>query len=159
MIENTGCGVRLRDADGAPILWGHGPGGSGRPRATEEPLRARIDLEHARRDKPWKVFKPGRWYEAAWQDDSRSQVVLRDGKASAAWPCHEVEIRQAADDAWEIRAPSRMDVALEGQMVQIPGRIAECPEGHSRTIPTRFDADVVVLTCRPCGRAYRLVAG
>ena len=53
---------------------------------------------------------------------------------------------------------ARTEVALEGQAFQIPGRIAECPEGHSRTIPTRFDAAVVLLTCRQCGRPYRLLA-
>jgi hypothetical protein len=51
-----------------------------------------------------------------------------------------------------------MDIALEGQSFQIPGRLAECPQGHARTIPTRFDAAVVTLTCRQCGRAYQLVA-
>lgn len=76
----------------------------------------------------------------------------------AAWPVEEVEIRGAADDEWAIRAPARMDVALEGQMMQIPGRVAECPEGHARSIPSRFDADVVTLKCVACGRAYRLVS-
>lgn len=126
--------------------------------AREDVLRARISIEHARRGKPWKAFKPERWYPAEWEDESRSAVVLRDGRAAASWPADQVEIRTAADDEWEIRAPARMDVALEGQMVQIPGRVAECPEGHARSIPTRFDAEVVMLKCPGCGRAYRLAS-
>ncbi len=144
----------MRDLGAGPILWAALRGRT----PEEETLRARIDIEHARRDKPWKAFKPGRWYAASWTDDSEAHVQLRDGRASAVWPRDEVEIRQADDDAWEIRSASRMDVALEGQMMQVPGRIAECPEGHARTIPTRFDAAVVMLTCRTCGRAYRLAS-
>jgi hypothetical protein len=124
----------------------------------EASLRARIKIEHARRNKPWKAFQPGRWYPAEWENEQREGVVLRDGKNSAVWPPDHVEIRAAADDEWEIRSASRMEIALEGQSFQIPGRIAECPQGHARTIPTRFDAAVVTLTCRQCGRAYRLIA-
>lgn len=141
------------------------PESSGRPvrgpaknNAWEAALRARIPIEFARRGRPWKAFKPARWYPADWQDGSRDAVVLRDGRATAAWPAAEVEIRTVADDEWEILSAARMDIALEGQTFQIPGRIAECPEGHTRSIPTRFDAAVVQLKCAGCGRVYRLAS-
>lgn len=138
-----------------------GPEAAGRtnPEGREDALRARIPEENARRGRPWKAFRPGRWYAAEWHDGTRAEIVLRDGRTVAAWPAGEVEVRTVADDEWEIRSAARMDVALEGQMVQIPGRVAECPEGHTRSIPTRFDAEVVMLKCAPCGRAYRLVSG
>lgn len=104
------------------------------------------------------MFRPEQWYEAEWEDERHEAVVLRNGRHAAAWPVAEVEVRSVADDQWEIRAERRMDVALEGQMVQIPGRIAECPNGHARQIPTRFDADEVQLKCTPCGRTWRLVS-
>lgn len=122
-------------------------------------MRARVPIDAVRRGRPWKAFKPGRWYPAEWHDDSRAEIVLRDGRTAATWPAGELEVREAADDEWEIRSAARMDVSLEGQMVQIPGRVAECPEGHARSIPTRFDAAVVMLKCVACGRAYRLVSG
>ena len=102
------------------------------------------------------MFKPGRWYPAEWENGRRDTIVLRDGRTQAAWPAAEVEVRAAADDEWEILSAARMDIALEGQSFQIPGRIAECPEGHSRSIPSRFDRAVVMLKCASCGRAYRL---
>lgn len=84
--------------------------------------------------------------------------MLRDGRTTATWPRDEVEVRSVGDDEWEIRSNSRLDVPMEGQTLQVPGRIAECPEGHARTIPTRFDAEEVALTCAACRRPYRLVA-
>jgi hypothetical protein len=117
-----------------------------------------VRIEHASRKKPWRSFEPGKWYHAQWEDERREGILLHNGKNSAVWPADHLELRNAEDDAWEIRSMARTEVALEGQAFQIPGRIAECPEGHSRTIPTRFDAAVVLLTCRQCGRPYRLLA-
>jgi hypothetical protein len=48
---------------------------------------------------------------------------------------------------------------MDGQMIEYPGRVAECPEGHVRSIPSRFDAPVVELRCADCRRGYRLVSG
>jgi hypothetical protein len=127
-------------------------------RKLEECLRARIPADHARRQKPWKAFRPETWYEAVYEDEHRRAVILRNGRAEASWPVEEVQIRSAADDEWEIRTALRMDVAMEGQTLQIPGRIAECPQGHARQIPTRFDARVVELKCSVCARSYRLSA-
>lgn len=132
-----------------PVRWR-------RAEPLEDRLRARISADHARRQKPWKAFRPETWYDAEFEDAEHTRVVLRNGRSSASWPAGEVQIRPVADDEWEIRTALRMDVAMEGQTLQIPGRIAECPEGHARQIPTRFDANAVVLKCAPCGRSYRL---
>ena len=124
----------------------------------EDTLRARVLEDFTRRRRPWKGFRADRWYPAEWENGEGSSVVLRDGRSRAVWPREEVEIRGVPDDEWEIRSNSRLDVPIEGQTLDVPGRIAECPEGHARQIPTRFDADEVVLRCASCRRAYRLVA-
>jgi hypothetical protein len=109
-----------------------------------------------RRGDPWKRFRAARWYPAEWVDGEGGEVRLTDGSASAVWPREDVEIRAAADDAWDVRALSRLSENRDGQTLDYPARIAECPEGHVRTIPTRFDAAVVALKCAECRRAYRL---
>ncbi len=101
-------------------------------------------------------FKPGRWYPAELTSDGKT-VVLMKGRATTARPIDEVEIRPAPDDAWEVRAASRLTLEREGQQTDYPGRIAECPEGHERRIPSRFDAAEVDLRCAECNRTYRLI--
>jgi hypothetical protein len=137
------------------------PGKSGRTAAwtgKEAGLRARVRIEFVRRGRPWKAFRPERWYPADVEDGT-GDIRLRDGSTTAVWPRAEVEIRGAADDEWEIRSASRMALDREGQTLEYPGRVAECPEGHARTIPSRFDRPEVSLTCPACRRQYRLVAG
>ena len=83
---------------------------------------------------------------------------LLDGRRSAVFRREDVEIRQVADDEWELHSVSRVLQEREGQSIDYPGRLAECPRGHRRPIPSRFDADVVALRCRECGNVYRLVS-
>lgn len=82
-----------------------------------------------------------------------------DGRRSETFPRDEVEIRSVPDDAWEIRAAGRVALEREGQSIDYPSRMAECPAGHRRPIPTRFDRSVVELRCRECDRVYKLTAG
>lgn len=117
----------------------------------EESLRARITKGGLL---PLR-FRAGRWYAAEYTDDGAG-VVLMKGRARTRRTLGEVEIRRAPDDAWEVRAASRVAQDRDGQRLDYPGRIAECPEGHTRSIPSRFDAAEVVLKCGPCGRSYRL---
>lgn len=119
-------------------------------------MRARVIVDHARRDRPWKSFQPGRWYPAV--ETGIGTVMLTTGGTSAEWPRTAVEIRGVGDSEWEIRARGRGSAEMEGQRVEYPTRIAECPEGHAREIPTRFSAGTVMLACRDCGRSYRLPA-
>src|SRR5690606_12219303 len=58
-------------------------------------------------------FKPGRWYPAELTSDGKT-VVLMKGRATTARPIDEVEIRPAPDDAWEVRAASRLTFDREG---------------------------------------------
>lgn len=85
-------------------------------------------------------------------------IRLFDGARSADWRLRDVEIRAAPDDAWLVRAVSRMTGIVEGQAIEYPGRLAECPEGHERRIPSRFDATAVELRCAECRRSYRFEA-
>jgi hypothetical protein len=128
-------------------------------------VRARILTGREKRGSPWKRFKEGRWYAAEWVEgngadapDHGRAVRLTDGAVSAIWPAHDVEVRPAADDQWEVRSGTRTTRSRDGQTLEYPMRLAECPEGHVRAIPTRFDAAVVELKCAECRRAYRLVS-
>jgi hypothetical protein len=104
----------------------------------------------------FRKFKPGRWYPAE-RDGER--VRLLDGRRSETFALDDVEVRSVADDEWEIRSASRVALEREGQSLDYPSRMAECPEGHRRPIPSRFDRPVVDLRCRACDRVYRLTAG
>lgn len=84
---------------------------------------------------------------------------LLDGRRSETFALDEVEVRGVPDDAWEIRSAARVALEREGQSLDYPSRMAECPEGHRRPIPSRFDRAVVELRCRDCDRVYRLTAG
>jgi hypothetical protein len=39
-----------------------------------------------------------------------------------------------------------------------PARLAVCPRGHVRSIPTRFDTPVSTLRCTVCNRSYDISA-
>lgn len=119
-------------------------------------MRARLVEGRGRRGNPWKRFRTGRWYAAEWVAGDAATVRLIDRDVSAEWAADDVEIRAAPDDAWEVRAVSRLSQSRDGQTIEYPARLAECPEGHVRQIPTRFDADEVVLRCAECGRGYKL---
>lgn len=119
-------------------------------------MRARVVAGRGRRGEPWKRFRPGRWYPAEWVASLGGDIRLVDRDIAAAWPSHQVEVRNAADDEWELRATSRMSQSVEGQTIEYPARVAECPEGHMRAIPTRFDSHAVELRCADCRRPYRL---
>lgn len=101
-------------------------------------------------------FRQGRWYAAEWQDATQRAVVLRDGARSMVVERDEVELRVASDDEWQVLSAARVNDERGGQSVEYPARTAECPYGHRRVIPTRFAGDAVMLTCRECGRSYRL---
>jgi hypothetical protein len=64
----------------------------------------------------------------------------------------------APDAAWQVRE-SRFHESREGQPLEIAGRVAICPHGHRRAIPTRFDRPLVELRCAECGRAYPFPQG
>jgi hypothetical protein len=104
-------------------------------------------------------FVPDRWYTAEWVGDEGGDIRLVDGRASAVWSRHEIEVRPAEDDEWLIGAVTRFSEDREGQSIEYPTRLAECPQGHRRPIPTRFDRAVVDLVCRACERTYKLTSG
>jgi hypothetical protein len=56
---------------------------------------------------------------------------------------------------WRLR-DSRLVEERDGVSLDFAGRIAICPAGHPRTIPTRFDHAVTELRCRDCNRSYPL---
>ena len=103
-------------------------------------------------------FRAGRWYPAELTKDGAA-VVLTKGRARTTRARADVEIRNAPDDAWEVRSASRLTLDRDGQRTDYPGRVAECPEGHTRSIPSRFDAAEVMLRCPDCARAWRLIDG
>jgi hypothetical protein len=114
--------------------------------------------DHGRRGNPWKRFRAGRWYPAEYVDGVEDGIRLLDGSTAAVWPRQHVEIRGAPDDEWEVRSLSRTSDHRDGQAIEYPTRVAECPEGHMRAIPTRFDSAVVELRCADCRRTYRLAS-
>ena len=119
-------------------------------------MRAKVLPDKGRRRQPWRCFAPGRWYPAERDPADPGIVHLRDGDTTAAWPAEAVEIRAVPDDAWHVHAAARLTDILDGQAIEYPARLAECPEGHSRRIPTRFQKPTVDLRCAGCSRTYRL---
>jgi hypothetical protein len=55
---------------------------------------------------------------------------------------------------WQIAAVSRLQQDVGGQEVDYPGRMATCPRGHVRVLPTRFSRSEFELKCEECGRSY-----
>lgn len=64
-----------------------------------------------------------------------------------------------AGTEWRVLSASRQQENRDGQVLEYPGRMAECPHGHRRVIPTRFDRPEVELTCAQCQRRYTLRQG
>jgi hypothetical protein len=61
----------------------------------------------------------------------------------------------AAKGEWTVAALSRLRSEVEGGSMEYPGRLATCPRGHVRTLPTRFSRAEFELRCDNCGRSYR----
>jgi hypothetical protein len=55
---------------------------------------------------------------------------------------------------WRVQPVARIQDARDGQTVEYPARLAICPRGHTRSLPTRFDRPVTALRCEACGRSY-----
>ena len=55
---------------------------------------------------------------------------------------------------WKVQAVSRIRDARDGQTVEYPARLAVCPIGHVRSLPTRFSQPVTSLRCEGCDRSY-----
>ena len=56
--------------------------------------------------------------------------------------------------SWSVQAISRIRDAREGQAVEYPARLAVCPRGHVRSLPTRFSRPIEQLRCEACERSY-----
>jgi hypothetical protein len=146
------CARRIRE--GSSARRGVRALGLGETAAGACSLRARIPA-----DRPgvgfWPRFKAGQWYAAESDGD---EIRLIDGRRSRTFRRDEVEVRPVADDQWEIRSAARAALEREGQSIDYPTRVAECPHGHNRPIPTRFDEAIVELRCKVCDKSYRLIA-
>jgi hypothetical protein len=55
---------------------------------------------------------------------------------------------------WRVAASSRLRSEVDGAEVEYPGRLATCPRGHVRPLPTRFSRAEFELRCELCGRSY-----
>ena len=58
-------------------------------------------------------------------------------------------------EEWKVAAVSRQRQELAGESLDYPGRLALCPRGHARLIPTRFSRAEFELHCAQCRRSYR----
>lgn len=56
---------------------------------------------------------------------------------------------------WKVAAVSRQRQEVDGESLDYPGRLALCPRGHPRLIPTRFSRTEFELSCVQCRRSYR----
>jgi hypothetical protein len=56
---------------------------------------------------------------------------------------------------WKVAAVSRQRQEIDGEALDYPGRLALCPRGHARLIPTRFSRVEFELHCPQCRRTYR----
>jgi len=57
-------------------------------------------------------------------------------------------------EEWLVAARSRLKQAVGGEEVEYPGRLATCPRGHVRVLPSRFSQPEFELTCHECRRKY-----
>jgi hypothetical protein len=55
---------------------------------------------------------------------------------------------------WVVAAVSRLQQDVSGAEVDYPGRLATCPRGHVRVLPTRFSRREFDLRCGECARSY-----
>lgn len=63
------------------------------------------------------------------------------------------------EDVWRVAALSRLQHHVAGTAVEYPGRLATCPRGHVRVLPSRFSRTEFQLRCDQCGRSYRFTEG
>jgi hypothetical protein len=61
---------------------------------------------------------------------------------------------EMAGGEWLVAAASRLRHDVNGALVEYPGRLATCPRGHVRALPTRFSRSEFELHCAACGRTY-----
>jgi hypothetical protein len=64
------------------------------------------------------------------------------------------EVPEEVTGGWSVQAVSRLKDARDGQTVEYPARLAVCPRGHVRSLPTRFSQPVTALRCEACERSY-----
>lgn len=55
---------------------------------------------------------------------------------------------------WVVAAQSRLQQQRGGAELDYPGRLATCPRGHVRILPTRFSRREFMLQCGECGCSY-----
>jgi hypothetical protein len=55
---------------------------------------------------------------------------------------------------WTVMSAARLQQEMGGEAVDYPVRLAVCPKGHARSIPTRFSRAQFELKCPTCKRAY-----
>jgi hypothetical protein len=58
------------------------------------------------------------------------------------------------DGEWVIAALSRLQQQVGGTQVDYPGRLATCPRGHIRVLPSRFSRSEFELRCTECRTGY-----
>lgn len=61
---------------------------------------------------------------------------------------------EKSEGEWLVAAVSRLQQEVGGQELEYPGRLATCPHGHVRILPTRFSRAEFALNCDECGRAW-----
>lgn len=57
-------------------------------------------------------------------------------------------------EQWLVAAQSRLRQEIGGEAVEYPGRLATCPRGHVRVLPSRFSRSEFELRCHECRRSY-----
>jgi hypothetical protein len=62
-----------------------------------------------------------------------------------------------SEGQWRIAAVSRLQEDKGGESIEYPGRLATCPRGHVRVLPTRFSKREFELKCGECKRNYLFV--
>jgi hypothetical protein len=73
--------------------------------------------------------------------------------------CCGTTVEMSGDDVaeageWVVAARSRLQQQLGTESVEYPGRLATCPKGHVRALPSRFSRREFPLRCHTCRRDY-----
>ena len=63
-------------------------------------------------------------------------------------------MKQHGDGEWQVGAVARQRELRAGADMEYPGRVAVCPRGHARVLPSRFSRKEFDLRCHECGRSY-----
>ncbi|HEX6694749.1 MAG TPA: hypothetical protein VF035_08645 [Longimicrobiales bacterium] len=84
--------------------------------------------------------------------------MKRDARSERVWFRKRADAPPPEGGHWLVKAVSRMRDARDGQTIEYPARLAVCPRGHVRSIPTRFDRPVTALRCTACNRSYDINA-